>query len=286
MINRTIFSAFILVVLSTILGCDTKPQKTTEGRVPSAQQNVKILSNSFSMTGLDRTRKVRIYLPPEYDSSENHYPVIYMHDAQNLFDDATAYSGEWKVDEILNGLAKSHQLNLIVVGIDNGQDKRLTELSAWDHPEYGTAEGQQYLAFITDQIKPYIDSNYRTKVDVANTAIMGSSMGGLMSFYAIYSRPDIFSKAGVFSPSFWYSPDVFEFAKATSLPKSARLDFLVGTKEGGEIVKDMQKMLSLIKQSGHPVRNVKSKVVDGAEHNEAFWSSEFADSILWLFREE
>lgn len=286
MINKTIQAIILIVLFSFVLGCDNKPQKTSEARESSAEKNVKVLAKSFSIAGLDRARQIRIYLPPEYDTSDQHYPVVYMHDAQNLFDDATSYSGEWKVDETLNGLAKSHQLNIIVVGIDNGQDKRLTELSAWDHPEYGAAEGQQYLAFITDQIKPYIDLNYRTKADVSNTAIMGSSMGGLMSFYAIYSRPDVFSKAGILSPSFWYSPDTFEFAKNNILPKSARLDFLVGTREGGEIVKDMQKMLTIVKQTGHPMHNIKSKVVEGAEHNEAFWSVEFADSILWLFREE
>lgn len=286
MISKSLHIAILLTIISVMMGCAEKRVASADMLKSSAQNNVQVLSKSFVIPDLNRSRKIRMYLPPEYDSSEKHYPVLYMHDAQNLFDDATSYAGEWKVDEILNGLAKSHQLNVIVVGIDNGQDKRLTELSGWDHPEYGAAEGKQYLAFITDVIKPYIDSNYRTKADVSNTAIMGSSMGGLMSFYAVFSRPDVFSKAGVFSPSFWYSSQTFEFAKLNPLPKSARLDFLVGTKEGDEIVKDMQKMLSIVKQSGHPARNIKSRVVDGAEHNEAFWSAEFADSILWLFREE
>ncbi len=278
--------AILIVLVGILSGCEKSEQSTEEIRPPSAQDNVFVLSQSFEMPGLDRTRKIRVYLPPGYDNESSRYPVMYMHDAQNLFDDATSYAGEWKVDETLNKLAKTHGLKLIVVGIDNGQDKRLTELSAWDHPEYGNAEGKQYLAFITEVIKPFIDAEYRTKPDATNTAIMGSSMGGLMSFYAIYSHPEIFTKAGIFSPSFWYSPDVFEFAQSSQLPNSARLDFLVGTEEGGEIVKDMRKMVSITKNAGHPIRNIKSRVVDGAGHNEAFWASEFADSVLWLFREE
>ena len=107
-----------------------------------------------------------------------------------------------------------------------------------------------------------------------------------MSFYAIHARPDVFSKAGIFSPAFWYSPESFEFASQQPLAKSAKVGYLVGTKEGEGMVNNMQQMLSLLTQSGHPRENIKSAIVEGAEHNEAFWSSQFGEFVLWLFGED
>ncbi|BDX04927.1 hypothetical protein MACH26_04480 [Planctobacterium marinum] len=125
---------------------------------------------------------------------------VFMHDAQNLFDEKTSFAGEWRVDESLNALAQEHDLQLIVVGIDNGGEHRTQELSSWDHEKYGKAEGEQYTDFIVNVLKPYIDDRYRTLPDATNTAIMGSSMGALSSHYAIHTYPEIFSKAGLFSP--------------------------------------------------------------------------------------
>ncbi|GAA0857428.1 alpha/beta hydrolase [Aliiglaciecola litoralis] len=259
-------------------------QSPTPSTTSTAQANVHILPVEFKVPGLDRTRKVRLYLPPDYDNDTDYYPVLYMHDGQNLFDDATSFVGEWRVDEALNQLAKQHNFKLIVVGIDNGGDKRIVELGPYDHAEYGRSESKAYLNLIIDVIKPYIDTHYRTKADVTNTGIMGSSMGGLFSHFAIYTRPDVFSKAGIYSPSFWYSEQVFALTQENPLPKSAKLDFLVGTKEGDGMVADTNKMVRLIQSQQHPAKHLRSEVVVDAEHNESFWASRFAQSVLWLFQ--
>lgn len=258
-------------------------QVEDEPRKPSAQPNVEVLLPSFVMPGLNRERQLRVYVPPGYAESEKHYPVLYMHDGQNLFDDATSYVGEWKVDETLNQLAVEKGLELIVVGIDNGQEKRMNELSPWQNDDFGDAEGEQYLSFITDVVKPYIDNRYRTKPQVEHTAVMGSSMGGLISHYAIHQRPDIFSKAGIFSPSYWFSDQVYGFTHDNPVAKDARLYLLVGSKEGENMVANMDKMAKQQLQQGHPTENLYSKVVEGAEHNEGFWAAEFSDAILWLY---
>lgn len=286
MINRLNRFAIYTAIVLSLSACE-KNQKANiaEQRSPSAAPNVIVLDSVFDMPGLDRKRKVRIYLPPNYDSETDYYPVLYMHDAQNLFDDATSYAGEWRVDETLNKLSETNGLKLIVIGIDNGEDKRMTELSAWDNDDFGKGEGQQYLSFIVDVVKPYVDTHYRTKADIKNTGIMGSSMGGLISHYGIYARPDVFSKAGIYSPSYWYSQDVFTFTQDNPLPKSAKLDFLVGTEEGGDMVSGMEKMVSLIESQGHPSTKLRSKIVQGAKHNEGFWASEFEQTVLWLFSE-
>src|ERR1700739_1006424 len=149
-----------------------------EPRPGTAQPNVYVLPAPFVIPGLNRERTVRIYLPPGYERSTRRYPALYMHDGQNLFDEATAYIGrEWGVDETLNALAKSRGLKVIVVGIDKGGVERCRGLKPGGNPEFGKGEGEQYMAFVVDVLKPWVDQHYRTEPDRRHTAIMGSSMG-------------------------------------------------------------------------------------------------------------
>jgi cyclomaltodextrinase len=250
----------------------------------TAQPNVHVLEEKFKMPGLDRERTVRVYLPPGYETSHKRYPVLYMHDGQNLFDATTSYSGEWGVDETLNELAKTKGLELIVVGIDNGGTDRIHELNAWDNPKFGKGEGRQYMDFVVDVVKPYIDKRYRTKPDRADTAIMGSSMGGLISQYAIEQYPQVFSKAGIFSPAYWLAGSgVFDFARAQPPRKDARLYFYAGGKEGETMLPDMQRMIELLRADGFPQNHLDVIVDPEAMHNEAAWRAQFARAVLWLF---
>jgi predicted alpha/beta superfamily hydrolase len=206
-----------------------------------------------------------------------------MHDGQNLFDDATSYVGEWGVDEALDELALTHGLRIIVVGIDNGGEKRMNELSPWPNARFGAAEGTQYMEFVVKTVKPYIDANLRTRAGREDTAIMGSSMGGLISHYAIHAYPEVFGKAGIFSPSYWYAKDVFEFTKTHPLPAGSRSYLLMGGKEGAEATGDLLKMADLMRASGVNDAALESLVVPAGEHNEKFWRAEFPKAVLWLF---
>jgi predicted alpha/beta superfamily hydrolase len=236
------------------------------------------------MDGLDRQRTVRLYLPPSYETSDKRYPVIYMHDGQNLFDDASSYAGEWGVDETLNQLAEQQNLEVIVVGIDNGGEFRMNELSPWGNERFGEAQGKEYMDFIVQVVKPYIDSNFRSKNDKDNTAIIGSSMGGLISHYAIHAYPEVFSKAGIFSPSYWYSQNVFSFSQLKKADLDARLYVMYGDKEGDGMISDTDKMSRQLKQQGHPRKNMIFKRVPKGEHIEKLWREEFAEAVLWLFQ--
>jgi predicted alpha/beta superfamily hydrolase len=255
-------------------------------KASTAQAGVQIVPQQLDMPGLDRKRTLRIYLPPGYHQTSDRFPVLYMHDGQNLFDDATSYVGEWGVDETLDELAISHGLRIIVVGIDNGAEKRMNELSPWPNPRFGTAEGKQYMEFVVKTVKPYVDANLRTKPGRENTAIMGSSMGGLISHYAIHEYPQVFSKAGVFSPSYWYAKEVFEFTKTHPLPSGARSYLLMGGKEGPEATGDMLKMADLMRATGSNEAALESVIVPSGEHNEKFWRAEFPKAVLWLFGRE
>lgn len=252
-----------------------------EQRPHTAGPRVTVLEPALAMPGLERTRTLRVYLPPSYASSDQRYPVIYMHDGQNLFDDATSYAGEWGVDEILDELARTHHFEAIVVGVDNGGEKRMNELSPWTNEKFGAAEGEQYLHFLTDVVKPYVDAHFRTRTDAQSTAIFGSSMGGLESHYAIHERPDVYGKAGVFSPSYWFAPAVSAYTQAHGLPASARMYLYVGGKEGAEMTDGAQQMRDLL--TAQHGASLTLNVVADAEHNESAWRADFARALIWLF---
>lgn len=257
-----------------------------EAPLSTASSNVFILEKSFEIPGLERSRGIRLYLPPSYENSDQVYPVIYMHDGQNLFDAATSFAGEWGVDEILDELSVQGGPEFIVVGIDNGGELRLEELTPYPHPKYGGGKGAQYVDFVVKVIKPYIDDHYRTRSDASNTAIIGSSLGGLISHYAIFKYPEVFSKAGVFSPSYWFSYDAIkDLTLSNPLPKGHRLNLLAGKKEGPNMYLTMQSMGEVIQASGVEPSDLFAKIVADGAHNEDFWRSEFKEALIWLFEE-
>ena len=278
---RKISIALCIVLVVPLCHCSTDAPPAT--KASTAQPEVSLLPQQLDMPGLNRSRQIRIYLPPNYTNSKKHFPVLYMHDGQNLFDVATAYAGEWKVDETMNGLARASKLELIVIGIDNGQEKRMVELNPWANPRFGAPEGAQYMEFVVNVVKPYIDQHYRTKSDRANTAIMGSSMGGLISHYAIVQYPEVFGMAGIFSPSYWVASPSFAYFDGKPAAPDARLYFLAGEKEGGDIVRNTERVYASITKNGAIKIHSTLKIVPGAQHNEVFWSSEFERAVLWLF---
>jgi predicted alpha/beta superfamily hydrolase len=275
------FKFSVLSILLLLCACTEGSKGDAEESTAAA--NVEVLPFEFLLDGLDRQRKVRLYLPPDYALSDESYPVLYMQDGQNLFDQATAYAGEWGVDETLNQLAQQQALKFIVVGIDNGGDKRMNEYSPWENKRFGPPEGELYMKFIIEVVKPYIDNNYRTKPEPQYTAIIGSSMGGLIAHYALHAYPHVFGKAMIFSPAYWYSPQVFEFSKTHKAALDAKIYVMFGDKEGDGMIVDTGHMERQLKEQGHPRQNMLFKRVVGGEHNEALWRQEFSSAIQWLF---
>ncbi|ALZ75876.1 alpha/beta hydrolase-fold protein [Rheinheimera sp. F8] len=270
---------YVIALLFTIISCTAEPDRT-----PSAAANVTVLTTTFTIPGLDRQRTVRLYLPPGYNNSANQrYPVLYMHDGQNLFDKSTAYAGEWQVDEILNQLATADQLQLIVVGIDNGGEHRMTELNPHNHAEYGKSEAAAYLALLRDVVKPYIDQHYRTLPDAANTGIMGSSMGGLFSHFAALEAGDTFSKIGIFSPSYWITDTAVTRYQQSPVPVDARWYFYVGGDEGGGMAEQASQVYQAVDKLPASQGQRQFKLAPDAGHNEAAWAAEFRQAVLWLY---
>lgn len=249
----------------------------------TASLNVEILNEKFWIPQLKRYRRIWIYKPTDYNTSAKNYPVIYMHDGQNLFDESTAFAGEWKVDKTLNQLNSSSDNGVLVVGIDNGAVNRINEYSPWKNKKYGGGDGDKYIDFIVSTLKPYIDSNYRTFDDRTHTGIIGSSMGGLISYYAGLKYQEVFEKIGVFSPSLWFSESSFEYVGLQKKKFPMKFYFLAGTEESADLVSHCEKAIKNLKEAGFTDNEIILKIVEGARHSETFWSQEFEGAYKWLF---
>lgn len=232
---------------------------------------------------LNNRRDIYVYLPPSYFAeTERRYPVIYMHDGQNLFDPRTSFAGEWNVDSTIDA-ESGKGLEAIVVGIPNMGAERCNEYSPFDDPRFGPGRGDAYLAFLTETLKPVIDADFRTSTQREQTAIVGSSMGGLITLYGFFKRPDVFGFAGVMSPALWYGQRrIFEFL--TSAPQvGGRIYVDVGTKEGQQELNDVKQLRDRLLEIGYVHGQDMLFIVDlGAGHNEGAWARRMVKQLRFF----
>ena len=249
--------------------------------INTASKNVRILDTAFYIPQLDRYRRIWIYLPENYSISKKSFPVLYMQDGQNLFDNSKSFSGEWGVDEFLDSMFNEGRKQVIVVGIDNGQEKRMQEYNPWEFQNFGKGEGDGYVDFLVKTLKPFVDKNYRTKRNKKNTSIAGSSMGGLISLYAVLKYPKVYGSAGIFSPAFWTASGIDSTVINKAKRVRSKLFFYAGGKEGDSMIPDMQRIDSEIKKSSKsPIK----EVIDmEAKHNEAAWRKYFPVYYEWVY---
>ncbi len=252
-------------------------------RPHTAGPGVRVFTPPLRMPASAFARRLRVYLPPDYADGARRYPVLYMFDGQNLFDEATSYAGEWRVDEAMDRLAREEGLAAIVVGIDHGNALRIHELIPYANPRFLPNAGAAFVDDVVNAIKPFVDANYRTLPDRAHTAVAGSSLGGLSADYAIHRHPGTFSMAGVFSPSYWVSDEAFGVAARERLPDGSRVYLYMGGEEGVEAVSGAENMARILRM--HPgAADVALRVVPDAGHNEAAWREAFPQAVRWLFR--
>ena len=245
--------------------------------------NTYFLDLDFHIPQLNRNRRIWIYLPPDYFTSTNYYPVVYMQDGQNLFDAVYAPFGEWNIDSTMEAIFPQFSPSAIVVGIENSVN-RMDEYSPWVNTQYGGGEGDEYADFMVSTLKPYIDLNFRTIPNRENTAVVGSSMGGLISFYAAIKHPDVFSKAGIFSPSFWYSDTLQLCLDTVSHSFPQRFYFVAGQNESTTMVSDIQAVMDKMLLHGYSNSELNLVVKTDGEHSEWFWKREYGDAFEWLFQ--
>jgi predicted alpha/beta superfamily hydrolase len=257
----------------------------------TVQGDVRVLAGLESPQ-LNNRRDLLVYLPPSYKRSNKHYPVLYMQDGQNLFDSATSFAGEWYVDETMEALSREG-LEAIVVGIPNAGEKRLDEYSPFSQLKIGGGQGDQYLSFLVETIKPIIDNTFRTCPERENTAILGSSMGGFISLYGFFRYPQIFGLVGIMSPAFWFARGaIYTYVEnAPFSPGKIYLD--VGTREHGgrtvmkahsrryyASVRRMQRIL--VKKGYRPRQDLLYVEEKWAGHEEQAWGRRLPAAIRFL----
>ena len=244
--------------------------------------SIKIL-RQLASPQLANQRDILVYLPPAYEATpDRRYPVIYMQDGQNLFDAKTSFAGEWDVDGTIDQTS-NQGIEAIVVGIPNMGAQRCNEYSPFDDPKHGPARGEEYLAFLTDTLKPIIDADFRTSPDRESTGIAGSSMGGLITLYAFFKRADVFGFAGVMSPALWYGQrKIFDFLAASS-HRGGRIYVDVGTKEGSQELNDVKQLRDRLLEMGYRHGDDLLVMIDlGAGHNERAWSRRIAKQLQFF----
>ena len=252
---------------------------TQVSKMHTTSKQVHVMDTAFFIPQLNRTRRIWIYLPEGYEKNKKEYPVLYMHDGQNIFDEYTAGFGEWGVDECLDSLINAGKQACIVVGIDNGP-QRFNEYNPFAFRDFGEGEGDQYLDFITQTLKPFIDKKYRTLPSKENTIIAGSSMGGLISYYAMIKQPQIFGKAGIFSPAFWTAPAMNSLTDSLAAKVNGKFFFYMGGQEGGSYVNDMLAIQELLGEKSAAM--IYSVVDEEGLHNEKAWRKWFAEFYSWI----
>jgi predicted alpha/beta superfamily hydrolase len=248
---------------------------------------------------LNNARAISIFLPPGYENrTEQRYPVLYLHDGQNLFDAETAFGGEpWRVDRTASALIEAERIApLIIVGIDHTEANRLEEYTPTHDRKRGGGGAEAYGRLLIDELKPLIDRTYRTHSDALHTGVGGSSLGGLVSLYLALRHPAVFGTAAVMSPSVWWDRrSVLRDVRRAAATfggnvRRPRLWVDMGTRESrGEgsarrVLEDARLLRAgLIKSGWSEGVDLHYEEIDGGTHTERAWGDRFGRVLEWLF---
>jgi hypothetical protein len=173
---------------------------------PSQLPKIHLISEEFEIPQLNKTRKIWALLPHDYDTSTESYPILYLQDAQNLFNENGDF-GNWQIDKKLTVMSDYGIGKIINIAVEHAESERIQEYNV-GKTLLGTGQGKKYIRFLTDTLKPFVDKTFRTKPERECTGIGGSSMGGLVSIFSGLIYPEVFGKLMVFSPSLWVIPKI------------------------------------------------------------------------------
>lgn len=277
------------VIMSLFTLCSSTPPKVitknTDIGTEMSEANYQRLQEAIYCGDLLQKRRIWVYLPPNYEKdTAKHYPVCYIHDGQNIFENGGF--GSWNMHKMLNARALEGKEVGIVIAIDN-TSKRLSEYTPFANPQYDSvALGDAYLEAIVNYIRPYVNTHYRTMTNREHTMLCGSSLGGLISYYGAFKADSIFGRIGAISPSFWYcKTDLKHYISTTTCryPHATKLYFICGDSESESTVDNMQEFYNATLAKGIPAEAMKYEVVTGGKHNEESWSKQIGRVYDFLF---
>ncbi len=243
---------------------------------------VLLISDEFEIPQLNKTRKIWALLPHDYDATKERYPVMYLQDAQNLFNEDAQF-GNWEIDKKLAVMSEYKIGKIIIIAIEHAEEDRIKEYNVGT-TVLGKGQGKKYIQFVTETLKPFVDSNFRTKVEREHTGIGGSSMGGLVSLFSGLRYPKVYGKLMLFSPSLWVVPKLKVDSDSTNTD-----DTKIYLYAGGDESETMIEHVKTFKKNMIASEFMKDKMkinlsinMEG-KHNETYWSDEFPKAIEWLF---
>ncbi len=248
-----------------------------------------IKHEQFASRFLRNQRDLIVYLPPGYDQQpQRRYPILYLHDGQNLFDGATSYipGMDWHVGQTADYCIYEGRVEpLIIVGIYNAGKQRLREYTPTRMPRLGGGSANRYAKFLIEEVSPFLRHNYRVLEGMENTGIGGSSLGGLVSLFLGLRMPHVFGRIAALSPSVWWNQRVIlRFADAAPVHPKPRVWLDIGTREGSRTVDDVERFRDVLLRKGWRWdQDLHYERVDGAEHNEAAWAQRVGPFLQFLF---
>jgi predicted alpha/beta superfamily hydrolase len=243
----------------------------------------------FRSRFLRNERDLMLYLPPGYgEQRAKRFPVLYLHDGQNLFDGTTSFipGMDWHVGQTADcGIYDGKIEPLLIVGVYNTGKQRVREYTPTRVPKLGGGQADRYAKFLTEELKAFVDEEYRTLSGPEKTGIGGSSLGGLVSLYVGLKLPHVFGKLAALSPSIWWNQRVItRFAEAARVHPRPRIWLDVGTREGPRTLQDVEQFRDVLLQKGWRYgQDLHYERVEGGEHNEAAWAQRVGPFLEFLF---
>lgn len=241
-------------------------------------------------------RRLWVYLPPGYHDTTRAYPMLLMLDGQNVFDRTTSFAGEWEVDETCERAIAAGRIEpLVVVAVDNGQDRRMDEYTPWSDPVRGGGGGEAHLRRIVEEVLPWIRAHYRVEHAPERVGFAGSSLGGLMGLHVAATRADVFGRIASLSPSIpWAQERVLEGLRGTAPAPYMRMWVDMGTVEYGrardedgdgvdDLVGALRRAVAVLKEAGWGAQHLAVLEDEGARHHESAWAARFGRALEFLF---
>jgi predicted alpha/beta superfamily hydrolase len=254
-------------------------------RRPTVTSQVRVLDDNFFIPQLNAYRRVWILLPSDYETSQKRYPVVYMHDGQNVFDATTSFAGEWGVDEITEKLGLNSEI--IIVAVDHANEKRISEYCPFNNSnENISGQGKKHSQFMAETLKPFIDKQFRTINDPDSTYIVGSSLGGLISLYTGLTYPTSFGNICALSPSIWINGQISSYIHGLKANPKSKYYLSCGTDEGeGSVFNDLVNIQNDLISIGYQSSQIEFFDDPNGNHNEEFWRSEMTRLLnIWLVK--
>jgi predicted alpha/beta superfamily hydrolase len=266
------------------------PEELQESNEPTPHPRLR-LHRQFSSQILADPRDVIVYVPPGYEEdAERTYPVLYMHDGQNLFDGRTSFvkGRTWQVREHADKAIEVGEVEpLIIVGIYNTGDRRLAEYTQERNWQMGGGEAENYGRLITEELMPWIEGQYRVRHERESTGMGGSSLGGLVTLFLGIRQAQHFGKLAVLSPSVWWNhKSILGYLNEHSpqLCERPRLWLDVGDKEGHRTLRDVEHLARRLKANGwRPGETLHFEKVHGGTHDEESWAIRVRPMLRFLF---